>query len=290
MKRTGEEGDTFLVGLAVNGRGVQVYADPPFISNGYTAFRRAGYYRYIYVGVRIHGISLDLPELHVNFYLTGRLLCQSEESWRKGMKIYCYENGPFMVNTYLVVNETDNRGIVIDPGHNISGMLKRIRDGKIAVDAILATHGHIDHVAGVSRAKKELKVKFYCNVADRDMLEMIPRQASMFGVPDTGVPVIDQNLPGTGTISMAGLELHLFHTPGHSAGSVSIRIGSTLFSGDTLFNFSIGRTDLPGGSYPQLINSIRTHIFTLPDDVAVYPGHGPATTVGHEKRYNPFFN
>lgn len=206
------------------------------------------------------------------------------------MKIFCYENGPFMVNTYLVVDEKEKRGFVIDPGQDISALMHRIKENAFIIEGMIATHGHIDHVAGVNRLKNQFQIPFYCNAADEDLLKMIPSQSRMFGVPNTGVPVIDKMLPDEGDLELAGFRMKLLHTPGHSAGSVSIKIGNALFSGDTLFNFSIGRTDLPGGSYGTLIQSIRKKILTLPDDTAVYPGHGPGTTVGTEKRVNPFLN
>ncbi len=206
------------------------------------------------------------------------------------MKIYCYENGPFMVNTYLVVNEKEKRAFVIDPGQDISGVTRRVQESSLTVEGILATHGHIDHVSGVNRLKSLYKVPFYINRRDAELLQMIPSQARMFGVANTGVPEIDQYLAEDGEIELAGFKIKLLFTPGHSAGSISFQIGNTVFSGDTLFNYSIGRTDLPGGSYHTLIQSIKTKILTLPDETAIYPGHGPGTTIGVEKKVNPFLN
>ena len=202
------------------------------------------------------------------------------------MKIYTLPNGPFMVNSYLVVN--DNKGIIIDPGSGIEPLLKKIASEKIEIEAILATHGHIDHIDGVNIVKKKIKAAFYANDMDSGLINTVRTQARMFGVPDPGKIIPDKNLPSNGEISLAGLTLQLLYTPGHSKGSVSIKIDNTLFSGDTLFNFSIGRTDLPGGNYEELISSIKNKIFVFPDDTQVLSGHGPETTVGKEKRVNPF--
>jgi hydroxyacylglutathione hydrolase len=138
--------------------------------------------------------------------------------------------------------------------------------------------------------KKRFGVPFYMNELDMPFLDSIPVQARMFGIPDPGVITVDQNLPESGEISIADLTLKLLYTPGHSRGSISILIEDTLFTGDALFNFSIGRTDLPGGNYQQLINSVNEKIFVLPDETIVLPGHGPETTVGREREFNPFFS
>ncbi|PKL39144.1 MAG: MBL fold metallo-hydrolase [Spirochaetae bacterium HGW-Spirochaetae-1] len=206
------------------------------------------------------------------------------------MEILIYENGPFMVNSYLVINKETSACFILDPGFEVNPLLEKIRSDKLNLEAIIATHGHIDHVEGVNAIKKKYPVPFMVNELDKPLLETIPVQARMFGVPDPGVPVPDANLPTEGNITVAGLTLELLYTPGHSRGSVSIQIDSVVFSGDALFNFSIGRTDLPGGDYVELISSIKEKLFTLPDDIRVLPGHGPETTIGREKTMNPFFN
>jgi len=202
------------------------------------------------------------------------------------MNIYTLANGPFMVNSYLVVN--DKKGIIIDPGSGIEPFLKKIESDKIELEAILATHGHIDHIDGVNIIKKKFNANFYVNNLDSPLIDSVQTQARMFGVPDPGKIVADRNLPTGGDMNLAGLTLQFLHTPGHSKGSVTIKIDNVLFSGDTLFNYSIGRTDLPGGNYEELISSIKNKILIFPDDTQVLSGHGPETSVGKEKKINPF--
>lgn len=206
------------------------------------------------------------------------------------MKIATFENGPFMVNTYLVTDEGTGRSFVIDPGSDVSPLVNHIVCHGLAVEAIVNTHGHIDHIAGVNPLKRRFSVPLYMNAGDEDMLKAVSVQARMFGVADPGPVTIDETLPESGTISVAGIELILLHTPGHSRGSLSFLTGDVVFTGDALFNFSIGRTDLPGGNYTELITSIREKLFSLPDSTRVLCGHGPGTDIGTEKRLNPFLN
>lgn len=191
-----------------------------------------------------------------------------------------------MVNSYLVAN--GKKAFIIDPGSGVKPLLVKAESEKLQLEAIIATHGHIDHIDGVNRVKDKFKVPFLVNDLDLDLLKTVKMQARMFGVSDPGSISPDRNLPLSGEIKIAGLTLELYHTPGHSMGSVSIRIEDVLFSGDTLFNFSIGRSDLPGGNFIDLINSIKNKILIMPDNTRVLSGHGPETTVGREKKMNPF--
>ena len=207
------------------------------------------------------------------------------------MQIILCENGPFMVNTYLVYKENTMKGFIIDPGSDIGPLLDHCDGNRITVESIIATHTHIDHIAGVGEVQRRYGIPFYCSEREKDFIKNVSVQARMFGVKDPGIPEIDRFLPDSGSMTLSGFELQLFHTPGHSPGSLSFynRENSIVFSGDALFNMSIGRTDLPGGSYEELIRSIEERLFTLPDETTVYPGHGPATTIGSEKQMNPFF-
>ncbi len=205
------------------------------------------------------------------------------------MKVLVHENGMFMVNSFLIINEENNSGFILDPGGNMDGILDHIDKEKINLEAILTTHGHIDHVEGVNKVQERFKVPFYANELDKELIESVTMQANMFGVPNPGNITIDKNLPENGSITVAGIKMDLMHTPGHSKGSVSIKIDDTVFVGDALFNMSIGRTDLPGGDYEELISSIKKELFTLPEETRVLSGHGPETTIGREKSMNPFF-
>jgi len=205
------------------------------------------------------------------------------------MNITVFENGPFLVNTYLVVND-GKKGFIIDPGSELHSLFDKVEQEDIELHAIVNTHGHIDHVAGVNTVKKKYNIPFYMNELDLPLLDSLQVQARMFGVPDPGYITIDNALPNSGEITIAGMEIKVLYTPGHSKGSVSLLIENAIFTGDVLFNFSIGRTDLPGGNYGELIRSVKEKIFVLPHETIVLPGHGPQTTVEREKRYNPFFN
>lgn len=205
------------------------------------------------------------------------------------MKIMMYENGPFMVNTYLVVNEANNEGIVLDPGSGLHTLMTQIEKDAITIRAIICTHAHIDHIAGAKLVQDSYSAPLYLNKLEEGLLHSIQTQARMFGVPDPGMPRVDHNLPETGSLEIAGMSFTLLHTPGHSPGSISLYAEDVVFSGDALFNMSIGRTDLPGGDYQVLISAIQDKLFTLPDETAILCGHGPETRIGFEKRMNPFF-
>jgi hydroxyacylglutathione hydrolase len=205
------------------------------------------------------------------------------------MEIAYLENGPFMVNSYLIYAKAGGQAVIIDPGSDINPLIEEVHAKNLLLQGILSTHGHLDHVAGVNRLKSSFNIPFYMNRNDSGLLQSIPSQSRIFGVENPGIPTVDEFLPDSGMLTVAGFELQLFHTPGHSPGSLSFLVDSLLFSGDALFNFSIGRTDLPGGDYELLIRSIETKLFTLPDSTKVLPGHGPATTIQKEKNFNPFF-
>ena len=204
------------------------------------------------------------------------------------MKVYRFENGPFMVNTFVALTDDEQRGFILDPGSDIQPLIEELKKRNTSIEAIVATHAHIDHIAGVNLVRKNFDVPFYLNQNEHSLARSISMQAGMFGVSDPGAITVENDLPESGHIEIAGIKLELFHTPGHSPGSISLLADNVLFSGDALFQMSIGRTDLPGGDYNTLINSIREKLFTLPDDTSVLPGHGPETSIGFEKKSNPF--
>jgi glyoxylase-like metal-dependent hydrolase (beta-lactamase superfamily II) len=201
---------------------------------------------------------------------------------------------PFFKNGYVVSCETTRRGVLIDPGDEAGDLLETARRDGTTIEAILLTHAHLDHVTGVAAAKRALGVDVWLHKDDEFLYNGVVEQGMMFGLRVEPQPRIDRYFdPGIPfTFGRCVVDIH--HTPGHCPGGVCLAIGETespardLFVGDTLFAGSIGRTDLPGGDTETLLRSIREVLFRFPDDSAVYSGHGPATTIGDEKRTNPF--
>ncbi|NUM81683.1 MBL fold metallo-hydrolase [bacterium] len=198
--------------------------------------------------------------------------------------------GPFQENCYIIGDEITKTGVIIDPGDEAEWIIETARKTGLQFKSVLNTHAHIDHIGAVNQIKNEFKIPFYLHQAELPVLQYAPQSAAMFGIRLNSVPEVDVFYDTNLTVELGQLSIRLFFTPGHSPGSVSLYVPSekVVFGGDVLFNGSIGRTDLPGGDFDTLIASIRTHLFTLPDDVIVYPGHGPETAIGHEKKYNPF--
>lgn len=197
--------------------------------------------------------------------------------------------GPLGVNCYLIGCERTGTGVVIDPGDDAPVILNAIKMSQIEINYILLTHGHVDHVAHLSRVKQETGAQFLMHQDDIFLLKGLFAQALMFGLPNPGNPRPDRYVTDGEEITIGELKIKVVHTPGHSPGSVTYFVENKLFVGDLIFAGSIGRTDLPGGNYQTLIRSVENKIFTLPDEIGIYPGHGPETTVGQEKATNPFF-
>ena len=201
---------------------------------------------------------------------------------------------PFFKNGFLVACEETREAILIDPGDEVGALLTDARSTGAAIKAILLTHAHLDHITGVGRAKKELGVPVWLHADDLFLYDGVVEQGMMFGLRVDPQPPVDTHYM-TGTPFLFGrYRVDVHHTPGHCPGGVCLAIGRpdegsrVLFVGDTLFAGSIGRTDLPGGDHATLINSIRTVLFAFPDDTLVYSGHGGETTIGKEKKTNPF--
>jgi len=196
--------------------------------------------------------------------------------------------GPFTVNCYIAASEKTKNGIIIDPGAGIDTIMNVIETDGIHIGKIICTHGHIDHTAGVKELQNRLSAPFFINEGDMFLLNRIPESAEMFGMKTEGIPRVDGWLQDGGAVSFDDVSLRVIHTPGHSPGGISLAGKREVFTGDTLFAGSVGRTDLPGGDFQQLIHSIKAKLFMLDDAMTVYCGHGQPTTIGEEKRFNPF--
>jgi len=201
---------------------------------------------------------------------------------------------PFFKNGFVVGCEDTREGVVIDPGDEVGELLAAVDRHRLTIRYILLTHAHIDHITGVGAAKKALGAPVGLHQADLFLYNAVEAQGQMLGVQANRQPAVDFYYDGSGPWRFGNYGAWVYHTPGHSPGGVCLAIGRdsqpgrSLFVGDTLFAGSIGRVDLPGGDLRVLLNSIRGVLFSFPDDTVVHPGHGEPTTVGHEKRTNPF--
>ena len=198
--------------------------------------------------------------------------------------------GPLEVNCYIVGCEKTNKAAVIDPGGNVDQILERIKQHNLEVELIIDTHGHFDHVGGNGKLLAATGAELIIHRADRPLLERAAEHAAAYGLQAEPSPPPTRELLGGEALQLGELTLQVIHTPGHSPGGVCILVEGHLLVGDTLFAGSIGRTDLPGGNHQLLISNIVEKLLPLPEDTKVCPGHGPMTTIGAEKRYNPFLS
>lgn len=198
--------------------------------------------------------------------------------------------GPFMENCFIVADADSRKGVIFDPGDVEDRILARVRELDLEITEIVATHGHVDHVGAVAPLQRILGAPFAIHPADKEWLLRLPHQAMVFGLPAKETPTVDRELAPGETIQVGDHTAVVLHTPGHSAGGCSFLFAEhkTVIVGDTLFAGSIGRTDLPGGSFDLLLESIRQQLLVLDDDVVVHCGHGPSTEIGTERRHNPF--
>jgi glyoxylase-like metal-dependent hydrolase (beta-lactamase superfamily II) len=198
--------------------------------------------------------------------------------------------GPLQCNCTILGDEAAGEAIVIDPGDEISRIHRRLTDLGLKLKQILVTHAHIDHVGGALQLKRLTGAPILLNENDLPLLAMMDAQAGWLGIapPETAPP--DENLAEGLTVGLEHYPAQVLYTPGHTQGSVCLHFAplKLLIAGDTLFAGSIGRTDLPGGNSRQIIDSIHSRLLTLPDETKVLTGHGPATTIGAERRSNPF--
>jgi hydroxyacylglutathione hydrolase len=202
--------------------------------------------------------------------------------------------GPFFKNGFIVGCEATRDAVIIDPGDEVEQLLEFADREKLSIRHILLTHAHVDHVTGVAAARRAIGAPVYLHRDDLFLYDRAVEMGRLFGLHVEPPPPVDVYYAHGQTIAFGRYEVTWHHTPGHCPGGVCLQVGkkgtggTDLFVGDTLFAGSIGRTDLPGGDLQVLLASIRNVLFPLGDDSIVYPGHGPTTTIGEERRNNPF--
>jgi glyoxylase-like metal-dependent hydrolase (beta-lactamase superfamily II) len=210
------------------------------------------------------------------------------------MQVSVAATAPFFKNGYLVSCERTREAVLIDPGDEVDELLEAAVEEGAIVTQILLTHAHLDHVTGVARAKRALNVPVWLHKDDLVLYDHVVEQGRMFGIAVEQPPPVDQFYQPNQVFRFGDYQVDVLPTPGHCPGGVCLAIGRAdsderrLFVGDTLFAGSIGRTDLPGGDLDTLLASIRNVLFAFPDDSVVHSGHGPDTTIGVERRTNPF--
>jgi len=204
------------------------------------------------------------------------------------MEILSFCVGPYMENTYVVGDPASKEAVVIDPGGESDKILAEVKKKGWRVTHLFHTHGHGDHLMGTPDMKEATGAKLWIHQDDAHYLDIAAKNMSeAFGLP-VAAPKADAHYQDGQEIAVGGLKFKVLHTPGHTMGGVCFLVENSLFSGDTLFALSIGRSDMPGGSSKTLLKSIKNKLLNLPDNTEVFPGHGDTTTIGQEKRQNPF--
>ena len=198
--------------------------------------------------------------------------------------------GPLQCNCSIIGDENSREAMVIDPGDDIADVLAVIQKHRLSVKQIVVTHAHIDHVGGAMKLKHATGAPILLNHNDQTLLRMIDLQASWIGVQSPGKISVDHSMGEQDTLNAGSHIANVIHTPGHTEGSICLYfpVEKKLIAGDTLFSGSIGRTDLPGGSFEKIMRSLHEKVLALPDDTSVVPGHGPLTSIGAERETNPF--
>jgi hydroxyacylglutathione hydrolase len=198
--------------------------------------------------------------------------------------------GPLQCNCSIIGDEQTREAMVIDPGDQIEDILEILRQEKLTLKQIVITHAHIDHVGGAMKLKAATGASILMNQNDHALLKMLDVQATWVGMKPPGAVQVDEAAGEGRVLKIGNISANVVHTPGHTEGSICVYFPEEkkLIAGDTLFAGSIGRTDLPGGSFDKIIRSLHTRVLALPDETLVVPGHGPQTTIGDERETNPF--
>ncbi len=196
--------------------------------------------------------------------------------------------GPFQENSYLVAAGRGRPCVLIDPGDEAGRIADRIGELDLSPELILNTHGHLDHIGAVADLQERYGIPFALHPADRFLVTGVNEQARMFGLHGYRDPTVDRDLVAGESVHAAGLDFRILHTPGHSPGHVALSLGAIVFGGDCLFQGSIGRSDLPGSDPEALHRTLHEVFLAMADMTVIHPGHGPSTTIGAERRSNPF--
>lgn len=196
--------------------------------------------------------------------------------------------GPLQVNCFIIACEVTRLALVVDPGDDAERILAALTARKLKVVSVVNTHGHFDHVGGNRRLVEATGAELLLHEADLPILRRARDHAAGYGLVSAGSPEPTCFLKDGEVLTVGELKVSVIATPGHSPGGISLHVAGHLFAGDTLFADSVGRTDLPGSNHGALVKSIREKLFVLPEATVVHPGHGPDTTIGREKRHNPF--
>lgn len=195
---------------------------------------------------------------------------------------------PLENNNYLLIDEESKEAALVDASHYDERILDVLKEYGAKLKYILLTHAHFDHILGVERMAEATGAEVLLHSEDMNLLGALNSYTYMMGMPSVTIPKINRIISDGDILTLGSIEIKVLHTPGHTLGGCSFLAPNRLFSGDTLFRESVGRTDLEGGSFKTLESSIKTKLFTLPEETVVYPGHGLTTTIGHEKQFNSY--